>query len=141
MTGSDPIFFDSVTQIVMPQWHRGRVALIGDACGCLTLLAGQGSHMAMAGAYVLAEELGRHADHAAAFAAYQQFLKPRVDKKQRDAARFARLFVPSRRSRPWLRRLVAQGLVQPRANRCRPGSVRNQKCAARACVAIAGSSR
>ena len=108
--GSDPIFFDSVTQIVMPQWHRGRVALIGDACGCLTLLAGQGSHMAMAGAYVLAEELGRHADHAAAFAAYQRFLKPYVGKKQRDAARFARLFVPSRRSRPWLRQLIIQAL-------------------------------
>ncbi len=108
--GSDPIFFDSVTQIVMPQWHRGRVALIGDACGCLTLLAGQGSHMAMAGAYVLAEELGRHADYAAAFAAYQRFLKPYVGKKQRDAARFARLFVPSRRSRPWLRHLIIQAL-------------------------------
>jgi 2-polyprenyl-6-methoxyphenol hydroxylase-like FAD-dependent oxidoreductase len=37
---SEPLFFDSVTQIVMPRWHRGRVALIGDACGCLTLLAG-----------------------------------------------------------------------------------------------------
>lgn len=108
--GRDPIFFDSVTQIVMPQWHRGRVALIGDACGCLTLLAGQGSHMAMAGAYVLAEELARHDDHAAAFAAYQQFLKPHVDRKQRDAARWARLFVPSARSRPWLRRLALKAL-------------------------------
>ncbi len=108
--GGDPIFFDSVTQIVMPQWHRGRVALIGDACGCLTLLAGQGSHMAMAGGYVLAEELARQPDHGAAFAAYQQFLKPHVDKKQRDAARFARLFVPSRRSRPWLRRLALKAL-------------------------------
>ena len=102
----DPIFFDSVTQIVMPQWHKGRVALIGDACGCLTLLAGQGSHMAMAGGYVLAEELARHADHAAAFAAYQNFLKPHVDKKQRDAARFAGLFVPKPNSWPWLRRLT-----------------------------------
>ena len=105
-TDDDPIFFDSVTQIVMPQWHKGRVALIGDACGCLTLLAGQGSHMAMAGGYVLAQELARHADHAAAFAAYQKFLKPHVDKKQRDAARFAGLFVPKPNSWPWLRRLT-----------------------------------
>ena len=104
--GDEPIFFDSATQIVMPQWHKGRVALIGDACGCLTLLAGQGSHMAMAGGYVLAQELARHDDHAAAFAAYQDFLKPQVDKKRRDAARFAGLFVPSQRSRPWLRRLA-----------------------------------
>ncbi len=109
-SGRDPVFFDSVTQIVMPQWHRGRVALIGDACGCLTLLAGQGSHMAMAGAYVLAEELARQPGHAAAFAAYQDFIKPRVGGKQRDAARFAGLFVPNRRSRPWLRHLVIKAL-------------------------------
>jgi 2-polyprenyl-6-methoxyphenol hydroxylase-like FAD-dependent oxidoreductase len=104
--GDDPIYFDTATQIVMPQWHKGRIALIGDACGCLTLLAGQGSHMAMAGGYVLAQELARHDDHASAFAAYQTFLKPPVDKKQRDAARFAGMFVPSKRSRPWLRRLA-----------------------------------
>ncbi|MGH6663982.1 MAG: FAD-dependent monooxygenase [Pseudolabrys sp.] len=101
-----PIFFDSVTQIVMPQWHRGRVALIGDACGCLTLLAGQGSHIAMAGGYVLAQELARQTGHVSAFANYQNFLKPPVDKKQKDAARFARLFVPSPGSQMWLRRLV-----------------------------------
>ena len=104
--GAEPVFFDSVTQIEMPQWHQGRVALIGDACGCLTLLAGQGSHMAMTGGYVLAQELARQPDHAAAFAAYQNFLKPHVDKKRRDAARFAGVFVPSQRSRPWLRRLA-----------------------------------
>ena len=103
--GGEPVYFDSVTQIVMPQWHKGRVALIGDACGCLTLLAGQGSHMAMAGGYVLAQELARQKDHSAAFAAYQKFLKPPVDKKQKDAARFASLFVPAKDSHPWLRRL------------------------------------
>ncbi len=106
--GENPIFFDSVTQIVMPQWHKGRVALIGDACGCLTLLAGQGSHMAMAGGYVLAQELAKQDDHAAAFGAYQNVLKAVVDKKQKDAARFAGLFVPGARSRPWLRRLTIQ---------------------------------
>jgi 2-polyprenyl-6-methoxyphenol hydroxylase-like FAD-dependent oxidoreductase len=102
----EPVFFDSVTQIVMPQWHKGRVALIGDACGCLTLLAGQGSHMAMAAGYMLAQELARHGDHAKAFAAYQSFLKPNVDKRQKGAARFAGLFVPKANSWPWLRRLV-----------------------------------
>ncbi|HZT26953.1 MAG TPA: FAD-dependent monooxygenase [Pseudolabrys sp.] len=104
-TGDEPIYFDSVTQIVMPQWHKGRIALIGDACGCLTLLAGQGSHMAMAGGYVLAQELARQPNHKAAFAAYQKFLKPAVDKRQRDARRFVRIVVPTARSRPWLRRL------------------------------------
>jgi len=108
-----PVYFDSVTQIVMPQWHKGRVALIGDACGCLTLLAGQGSHMAMAGGYVLARELARHGDHAAAFAAYQDVLKPAVDKRQRDAVRFVGLFVPGAGSRPWLRRLTIRLFFSP----------------------------
>jgi 2-polyprenyl-6-methoxyphenol hydroxylase-like FAD-dependent oxidoreductase len=105
-TGDAPVFFDSVTQIVMPRWHKGRIALIGDACGCLTLLAGQGSHMAMAAGFVLAQELARQADHTAAFAAYEKIIKPPTDKKQRDAARFAGLLVPSANSRPWLRRLT-----------------------------------
>jgi 2-polyprenyl-6-methoxyphenol hydroxylase-like FAD-dependent oxidoreductase len=103
---AQPIFLDSLTQIVMPDWHRGRVALVGDACGCLTLAAGQGSQMAMAGAWVLARELARHKDHRAAFAAYQGFLKFHVETKQRDAVRFANLTVPSAKSWPSLRHLA-----------------------------------
>jgi 2-polyprenyl-6-methoxyphenol hydroxylase-like FAD-dependent oxidoreductase len=99
-------YFDSAMQIAMPHWHRGRIALIGDACGCLTLLAGQGSHMAMAGGYLLAEALEEQDDHRAAFENVQRRLKPHVDRKQASAARFAGLFVPTTRSRPWLRRLA-----------------------------------
>ena len=112
-TGKEPVYFDSVTQIVMPQWHKGRVALIGDACGCLTLLAGQGSHMAMAGAYVLAQELARHADHAEAFAAYEAFMKPAVARRQKSARQFVGLFVPSKNSREWLRRLFIRAFFSP----------------------------
>lgn len=104
---SQPVYFDSLTQIRMPNWTKGRVALLGDACGCLTLLAGQGSHMAMGGAYVLATELKRHdGNHAAAFAAYEGVLRKPVAAKQKDAALFAKVFTPTARSRPWLRRLV-----------------------------------
>jgi 2-polyprenyl-6-methoxyphenol hydroxylase-like FAD-dependent oxidoreductase len=110
---SEPIYFDPAMMVMMPRWHRGRIALIGDACGCLTLLAGQGSHMAMAGAYVLAEELARQDNHRDAFAAYQAAIKPHVDRKQKEAARIAGLFVPSRRSHPWLRRLVFKAIFSP----------------------------
>jgi len=94
----EPLYFDSATQIVMPSWHTDRVALLGDACGCLTLLAGQGSHMAMAGAYVLAHELVRYDGHSRlAFPAYEQFMKPHVTAKQDEAARTAKAFVPRSR--------------------------------------------
>jgi 2-polyprenyl-6-methoxyphenol hydroxylase-like FAD-dependent oxidoreductase len=65
--------------------------------------------MAMAGGYVLAQEMekarARGQDHTAAFAAYQAVLKPHVDRKRRESARYANLFVSSRDSWPLLRRL------------------------------------
>jgi 2-polyprenyl-6-methoxyphenol hydroxylase-like FAD-dependent oxidoreductase len=110
----EPIYFDSLTQIVMPHWSKGRVALLGDACGCLTLLAGQGSHMAMAGAYMITSELDRHGgDCRAAFAAYEAKLKPAVTAKQNEAAQFARYFIPSTRSRPWVRHLFIRLMFNP----------------------------
>jgi 2-polyprenyl-6-methoxyphenol hydroxylase-like FAD-dependent oxidoreductase len=118
---SEPLYFDPATMIVMPRWHRGRVALVGDACGCLTLLAGQGSHMAMAGAYVLAEELARTDNHREAFAAYQAAIKPHVDRKQKESAAFAKVFVPGKHSMPWLRhfaiKLMFSGIGLPLAMR------------------------
>ena len=51
------LFVDEVFQIAMPSWSLGRVVLVGDACQCLSLLTAQGASMAMAGAYVLAEDL------------------------------------------------------------------------------------
>jgi 2-polyprenyl-6-methoxyphenol hydroxylase-like FAD-dependent oxidoreductase len=82
----------------MPTWCKGRIALLGDACGCLTLLAGQGSHMAMVGAYTLAHELQRaEGDHRAAFTAYENFLKPIIQRKQQEAVQAAKTFVPSSR--------------------------------------------
>lgn len=104
--GTEPSFFDSTLQIVMPTWSKGRVALLGDAAACLTLLAGQGSHLAMADAYVLATELGRHEDHAIAFAAYERALRGAAAKKQREAVRFSKWFVPSKRSFLPLRHLI-----------------------------------
>jgi 2-polyprenyl-6-methoxyphenol hydroxylase-like FAD-dependent oxidoreductase len=107
---TEPIFFDSATQIVMPTWSKGRVALLGDAAACLTLLAGQGSHLAMAEAYVLATELGRHDDYRAAFAAYEKTLKNVTIKKQQEAVRFSKLFVPSPKSSLRLRRMIEKGI-------------------------------
>jgi 2-polyprenyl-6-methoxyphenol hydroxylase-like FAD-dependent oxidoreductase len=69
--------------------------------------------MAMAGAFVLARELARHADYRDAFAAYQSTLKPMVDRKQNRAQLFADLYVPKPESRSWLRRLAVQTLFSP----------------------------
>jgi 2-polyprenyl-6-methoxyphenol hydroxylase-like FAD-dependent oxidoreductase len=63
---------------------------------------------------VLAQELARHRDHAETFAAYQRFMKPAVDKRQKSARQFAALFVPTRESRAWLRRIMIRAFfAQP----------------------------
>lgn len=88
-------YFDRVTQILLPTWSRGRVALIGDAAHCLSLISGQGASMAMGGAYLLAQALAEHKDdYAAAFAAYEQRFRPHIEQKQNQAHRIARAFVP-----------------------------------------------
>ncbi|MEO8084039.1 MAG: FAD-binding domain, partial [Ardenticatenales bacterium] len=89
------IYFDRVSQIRMPRWHKGRTALIGDAAACVSLLAGEGTGLAMAEAYVLAGELGRAGgDHAMAFERYQARMKPFLEQKQQSAAKFASSFAP-----------------------------------------------
>lgn len=95
MDDAGEIYFDRVSQIRMQRWTSGRVALIGDAAACVSLLAGEGTGLAMAEAYVLAAELAAaKGDHRAAFAAYERRMMPFLEKKQRSAANFASSFVP-----------------------------------------------
>jgi 2-polyprenyl-6-methoxyphenol hydroxylase-like FAD-dependent oxidoreductase len=90
------LYFDRVSQIHMnSQWSRGRVTLVGDAAFCVSLLAGQGSALAVAAAYVLAGELHRAGgNHETAFKRYQELFGPFVAMKQRAALGFAGLFGP-----------------------------------------------
>ncbi|KUL46006.1 FAD-dependent oxidoreductase [Streptomyces sp. NRRL F-4489] len=71
--------FDSMSQIRMDSWSRGRVVLLGDAGYCGSPMTGQGTSLALIGAYVLAGELkAAGGDHRAAFAAYEEELRDHV---------------------------------------------------------------
>ncbi|MEU4898818.1 FAD-dependent monooxygenase [Streptomyces sp. NPDC044780] len=84
MWGAPDFHFDAVAQIHMDSWSRGRVALLGDAGYCGSPMAGQGSSLALIGAYVLAGELkAADGDHTAAFAAYERELRDYVAANQR----------------------------------------------------------
>ncbi|MCM4083084.1 FAD-dependent monooxygenase [Paractinoplanes hotanensis] len=71
MRDADDVYFDGVTQIHLPRWSSGRVALVGDAAYAPSFLTGQGTSLALAGAYMLAGSLAGR-DHAAGFAAYER---------------------------------------------------------------------
>lgn len=83
MWHADDFYFDSMSQICMDRWSLGRVALIGDAAHCASPLSGQGTSLALVGAYVLAEELaGRPGGHRAAFERYEERMRPFVECNQ-----------------------------------------------------------
>jgi 2-polyprenyl-6-methoxyphenol hydroxylase-like FAD-dependent oxidoreductase len=112
------LYFDRVSQIRMDAedglWTRGRVALVGDAAFCVSLLAGQGSALAMAAAYVLASELYKaNGDYVAAFKRYQETFALFIAAKQKAALRLAGFFAPKSRMSLVLRNQVMNLLSVP----------------------------
>jgi 2-polyprenyl-6-methoxyphenol hydroxylase-like FAD-dependent oxidoreductase len=71
MRTAPDFYFDEMAQIVMDHWSIGRVALVGDAAYCCSPLSGQGTSVALLGAYILAGELAAAGDdHGLGFANY-----------------------------------------------------------------------
>lgn len=114
LDSASDLYFDTVSQIRLLHWSRGRVALVGDAAHAPSLLAGQGAALAMAGAYVLAHALHlAEGDHDMAFLEYERRFKPFVEAKQRAATRFGWWFAPRTRLGILLRNLTTKLLVLP----------------------------
>ena len=111
---ADDLYFDRVSQITLDRWSNGRVALVGDAAYCVSLVAGQGSALAMTGAFVLAGELATaRQDHGDAFFRYESRLRSYIGSKQRAAHRFASAFAPKTRWGLFLRNLVVRACAIP----------------------------
>jgi 2-polyprenyl-6-methoxyphenol hydroxylase-like FAD-dependent oxidoreductase len=111
MRSADDFFFDTVSQIRMPRWSTRRVALAGDAAYAPALLSGQGTSLALIGAYVLAGELGAAGgDPALAFAAYERALRPFVERNQQLATSGGDTLIPRTRTALWLRNAVLAAL-------------------------------
>ncbi|MFD9902675.1 FAD-dependent monooxygenase [Streptomyces sp. NPDC059063] len=79
---ADDLFFDTAGQIRMPHWSSGRVTLVGDSAYAPSFLTGQGSSLALVGAYMLANALATNRDHTAAFAAYERGVREFVTMNQ-----------------------------------------------------------
>ena len=103
MRDAPGFYFDSVSQIRMDNWSAGRVALVGDAGYCPSPLSGQGTSLALVGAYVLAGALqAAGGDHGAAFAAYQRRMRDFVARNQQIAIGNTKRFIPQTRRQIWL---------------------------------------
>jgi 2-polyprenyl-6-methoxyphenol hydroxylase-like FAD-dependent oxidoreductase len=105
------LYFDRVSQIRMNTWSKGRVALVGDAAFCVSLMAGQGSALGMTAAYVLAGELAKaQGRQDEAFRTYEALLRAFIASKQSGAAHLSAAFAPKTRLGLFLRNQVIKSV-------------------------------
>jgi 2-polyprenyl-6-methoxyphenol hydroxylase-like FAD-dependent oxidoreductase len=109
MPGAPDYYFDVAAQISMPRWSEGVVVLAGDAGYCASPLSGQGTSLALIGAYVLAGELAAASGaHQTAFDRYEEVMRPFVAANQALGIRSANLMKSKGAKNPigWLLELV-----------------------------------
>ncbi|MFE7897240.1 FAD-dependent monooxygenase [Streptomyces sp. NPDC057424] len=114
----DEIYYDQVAQIGMPRWTDGRVALVGDAAHAVSLVAGQGASLGVAGAYVLAERLHAAPSVPEALAGYERRWRPVATEVQQAARdRVTEWFLPTSSARLLLRRWGFRAMRLPGLDR------------------------
>ncbi|WP_281964202.1 FAD-dependent monooxygenase [Serinicoccus marinus] len=102
----DDLFVDVVAQSVAPRWREGRLLLMGDAAHAVSLLAGQGASLSIAGAVALGDALEQHDDPIRAADAYAHGWRTVVEPVQRSAVEGSGSFVPANAGAVLVRRLV-----------------------------------
>jgi len=103
MKKSPDFYFDEIKQIRMDCWYKNRTILLGDAAFNPCLASGQGTGLAMIGAYVLAGELMQaKGDYALAFAAYEKELRNFVDINQQIGKMIIECMIPQTEVKAWM---------------------------------------
>ncbi|MFF0225878.1 FAD-dependent monooxygenase [Streptomyces sp. NPDC004629] len=109
----DPeLYFDSVSQIHMDDWAKGRVVLVGDAAHCASNLSGRGASLAVLGAWRLAQALRDHPDDLdSVYEQYEVLHRPSVDKAQAFARLGGDLVMPATQEALELRNARLRGMA------------------------------
>ena len=94
MLHSDNLYFDEACQIHMPDWTKGRVALLGDAAHAPSFFTGMGTSLALQGATLLARELDANDDYKTAFGKYHEIFKPIAEDIQSRITRGLKVQLP-----------------------------------------------
>ncbi len=112
---SDDVYFDHLTQIRMPTWHRERVCLAGDAAWCVTPMGGGGATLALVSGYVLAACLSGTDSGSLkpGLTAYENWMRPLVDDIQQLPRWIKPFAFPRTRLGLALRRAADKALMSP----------------------------
>lgn len=100
MNNCDECYFNSIAQVRMPSWSKGRVVLIGDAAHAASAM---GTSLAMVGAYVLAREIEEsNGILNIAFERYEDAMRKFVEDAQ-DLAESNHQFITDGNSSIWMK--------------------------------------
>lgn len=105
---ADPnLYFDSLSQVKMLTWSKGRIVLVGDAAYCASPLTGAGAALSLIGAYRLAGELiTADGNYATGFKKYELGFRPTIERQQ--AELFTAMVVPNKRLSLWVRNMLTK---------------------------------
>lgn len=114
----DAVYYDQVAQIDAPRWTDGRVALVGDAAYAVSLIAGQGASLGVAGAYLLAERLHAATSVQGGLTDYERRWRPVIRATQQAARdRVTEWFLPTSSARLLARRWGFRAMRLPGLDR------------------------
>ena len=117
MWGAKDFYLGDIALVKMDGWSRGRVVLLGDAAYCPSPFSGQGTSLALVGAYVLARELrATPADPGRAFERYESRMQPYVELNQALADPNRKEPTPDEVMQKAKRGIVLDDLTEPPAN-------------------------
>nr|AGS49509.1 putative monooxygenase [uncultured bacterium esnapd7] len=110
----DNAYFDRVSKVVASKWSNGRVVLVGDAAWCVTLFAGHGASLALAGGDQLGAMLQKHGDDLpAALAEWEAGLRPEVTRRQAMAKRGTYYYAPPSDFHVWMNGMMTKMMMLP----------------------------
>ncbi len=109
---AEDLYFDEIACAELPRYSSGRIALLGDAA-CGGTIGGQGTGLAIVGAYVLAGELASTDDHSVAFRRYEERLRPYATRCQEGVKHVGPFYAPPTRAQRWMRNLMYGLLASP----------------------------
>ncbi|WP_219471305.1 FAD-dependent monooxygenase [Nonomuraea rhizosphaerae] len=101
MRRAGDFYFDSIAQVRMERWSRGRVVLLGDAAWCPSPLSGMGTGLAIVGAYVLAGELAAAGAIRTGLTRFEAAMRDYVRTCQKSGEGISKLMVPESRFMQW----------------------------------------
>jgi 2-polyprenyl-6-methoxyphenol hydroxylase-like FAD-dependent oxidoreductase len=106
MMEADDFYASEWVQVKVPTLYKGRFVLVGDA-GYAPGPTGTGTSLAIAGAYILAGEIGKHrGDLAAGLKGYEEQIRPLVNEMQKIPPLILEMFAPQTAWGIWLRNML-----------------------------------